>query len=79
MSRPFLGNEAARAFGPCPARGLSWLLGGGNYFLAMRAVSRTVTIEVAREAMLDLMARVPELSDHIITVFAARRQQLITR
>jgi thioredoxin reductase (NADPH) len=54
-------------------------LSGGNYFLGMRAVSRTVTIEVAREAMLDLMARVPELSDHIITVFAARRQQLIER
>src|SRR5450631_449484 len=54
-------------------------LSGGNYFLAMRAVSRTVTIEVAREAMLDLMARVPELSDHIITVFAARRQQLVER
>src|ERR1700686_4195237 len=52
-------------------------LSGGNYFLAMRAVSRTVTIEVAREAMLDLMAQVPELSDHIITVFAARRQQLV--
>src|SRR5258707_15057772 len=52
---------------------------GGNYFLAMRAVSRTVTIEVAREAMLDLMARVPELSDHIIAVFAARRQHLIER
>ncbi|HEY5076978.1 MAG TPA: FAD-dependent oxidoreductase [Acidimicrobiia bacterium] len=54
-------------------------LSGGNYFLAMRAVSRTVTVEVAREAMLDLMARVPELSDHIITVFAARRQQLVER
>ena len=54
-------------------------LSGGNYFLAMRAVSRTVTIEVSREAMLDLMAQVPELSDHIITVFAARRQQLIER
>src|SRR5471030_2194153 len=54
-------------------------LSGGNYFLAMRAVSRTVAIEVAREAMLDLMARVPELSDHIITVFAARRQQQIER
>src|ERR1700683_3458445 len=50
-------------------------LSGGNYFLAMRAVSRTVTIEVAREAMLDLMAQVPELSDHIITVFAARREE----
>ena len=54
-------------------------LSGGNYFLAMRAASRTVTIEVARDAMLDLMARVPELSDHIIMVFAARRQQHIVR
>ena len=54
-------------------------LSGGSYFLAMRAASRTVTIEVAREAMLDLMARVPELSDHIITVFAARRRQLVER
>jgi len=54
-------------------------LSGGNYFLAMRAVRRTVTIEVAREAMLDLMAQAPELSDHIITVFAARRQQLVKR
>jgi thioredoxin reductase (NADPH) len=52
-------------------------LSGGNYFLALRAVSHTVTVEVAREAMLDLMAQVPELSDHIITVFAARRQQLV--
>jgi thioredoxin reductase (NADPH) len=54
-------------------------LSGGNYFLAMRAASRSVTIEVARDAMLDLMARVPELSDHVITVFAARRQQHIER
>jgi len=54
-------------------------LSGGNYVLAMRAVSRTVTIEVAREAMFDLMTRVPELSDHIIRVFAARRQQQIER
>ena len=54
-------------------------LSGGNYFLAMRAVGHTVTIEVTREAMLDLMGRVPELSDQIITVFAARRQQHIER
>ena len=54
-------------------------LSGGNYFLAMRAASRTVAIEVARNAMLDLMADAPELSDHIITVFAARRQQQIER
>jgi thioredoxin reductase (NADPH) len=65
--------------GPGQFGGEPSFLSGGNYFLAMRAVGRTVTIEVAREAMLDLMARVPELSDQIITVFAARRQQHIER
>jgi thioredoxin reductase (NADPH) len=65
--------------GPGQFGGEISFLSGGDYFLAMRAVSRTVTIEVAREAMLDLMRRVPELSDKIITVFAARRQQHIER
>ena len=65
--------------GPGQFGGELSFLSGGNYVLAMRAVCRTVTIEVARKAMLDLMAQVPELSDHIITVFAARRQQLIER
>ena len=65
--------------GPGQFGGELSFLSGGNYFLAMRAVGRTVTIEVAREAMLDLMARVPDLSDQIITVFAARRQQHIER
>jgi thioredoxin reductase (NADPH) len=65
--------------GPGQFGGELSFLSGGNYFLAMRAVGRTVTIEVAREAMLDLMGRVPELSDQILTVFAARRQQHIER
>jgi thioredoxin reductase (NADPH) len=41
----------------------------------MRAAVDTRAIEAPREAMLDLMSRVPELSDHIITVFAARRRK----
>jgi thioredoxin reductase (NADPH) len=65
--------------GPGQFGGELSFLSGGNYFLAMRAVGRTVTIEVAREAMLDLMGRIPELSDQIITVFAARRRQHIER
>jgi thioredoxin reductase (NADPH) len=72
-----MGDSAT--LGPGQFVGELSFLSGGNYFLAIRAVSRTVTIEVAREAMLDLMADVPELSDHIITVFAARRRQLIER
>jgi thioredoxin reductase (NADPH) len=72
-----MGDSAT--LGPGQFVGELSFLSGGNYFLAIRAVGRTVTIEVAREAMLDLMADIPELSDHIITVFAARRQQLIER
>jgi thioredoxin reductase (NADPH) len=44
-------------------------------FLGARAVSDTRTLEAPREKMLELMARVPELSDHIITVLAARRRR----
>jgi thioredoxin reductase (NADPH) len=65
--------------GPGQFDGELSFLSGGNYFLAMRAVKHTLTIEVPRDAMLDLMARVAELSDHIITVYAARRRQHIER
>jgi thioredoxin reductase (NADPH) len=34
-------------------------------------------LEVPRPAMLELMAKIPELGDHVITVFAARRRLLI--
>ncbi|MDE8650716.1 FAD-dependent oxidoreductase [Novosphingobium album (ex Liu et al. 2023)] len=50
-------------------------LNSGSYYLPMRASMATRTLEAPREAMLALMARVPELSDHVITVFAARRQR----
>lgn len=77
---PFTGERMGDAvLRPGQFGGELSFLSGGNYFLAMRAASRTVVIEVARDAMLDLMARVPELSDQIITVFAARRQQHIER
>merc|ERR1711948_58373 len=41
----------------------------------MRAAVDTRVIEAPREGVLDLMSRIPELSDHIITVFAARRRK----
>ena len=49
-------------------------LNGGSVTLPMRAAVDTVTLEAPREAMLDLMARVPEIGDHVLTVFAARRR-----
>lgn len=51
------------------------LLDGGRWSMAMRAVVETRTVEVPREAMLALMAQVPEMSDIIITVLAARRRR----
>jgi thioredoxin reductase (NADPH) len=53
------------------------LLDGGSWSMAMRAAVDTHVIEVPREAMLTLMAQVPEMSDIIITVLAARRRRQI--
>lgn len=52
---------------------LSFLNAGRNT-MPLRAAVATRTLEAPREAMLDLMARVPEIGDHVLTVFAARRQ-----
>lgn len=54
---------------------LSFLNAGSNT-LPLRAAVDTVTLEAPREAMLELMARVPEIGDHVLTVFAARRRAL---
>jgi thioredoxin reductase (NADPH) len=52
-------------------------LGGGSWSMPMRAVHDTRVIEVPRAAMLRLMSEIPEMSDLIITVLAARhRRQL---
>lgn len=50
-------------------------LNRGTNIMRMRAVVDTRVIEAPREPMLALMSRVPELSDHLITVFAARRRK----
>jgi thioredoxin reductase (NADPH) len=50
-------------------------LNGGVWSMAMRAVMDTRVIEVSRATMLTLMSRIPEMSDIIITVFAARRRR----
>jgi thioredoxin reductase (NADPH) len=50
-------------------------LTGGAWSMPMRTVGATRVIEVPRDAMLTLMAQIPEMSDIIITVFAARRRR----
>jgi thioredoxin reductase (NADPH) len=51
-------------------------LNGGPMTLTMRASAPTRTIEVPRSAMLRLMSDVPEIGDHILTVFSARRRRI---
>ena len=69
------GRLLESSLGPTQFMGEIGFLNGGSWFLGMRSVPETRVIEVEREAMLALMGRVPELSDHIITVFAARRRK----
>ncbi|MEM9311606.1 MAG: FAD-dependent oxidoreductase [Pseudomonadota bacterium] len=63
------------ALGPTQFMGEIGFLNRGANYLRMRAAVDTRVIEAPRVAMLDLMSRVPELSDHIIQVFAARRRK----
>ena len=69
------------ALGPTQFMGEIGFLSGATNHLKMRAAVDTRVIEAPRKPMLDLMSRVPELSDHIITVLAAgppgwRRQSM---
>ncbi|KPF61865.1 FAD-dependent oxidoreductase [Porphyrobacter sp. AAP60] len=63
------------SLGPTQFMGEIGFLNGGTNIMRMRAAIDTRVIEAPRGAMLDLMSRVPELSDHLITVFAARRRK----
>ena len=73
---PYSGDRLLESsLGPTQFMGEISFLNAGTYFLPMRAAVDTRTLEVPRTDMLDLMARVPELSDHVITVFAARRRK----
>jgi thioredoxin reductase (NADPH) len=63
------------ALGPGQYMGEITFLSGGIWTLPMRAARDTRVIEVERTAMLNLMSQVPEMSDIIIGVFAARRRR----
>jgi thioredoxin reductase (NADPH) len=51
-------------------------LNGGPMTLTMRASAPTCTLEAPRAAMLRLMSDVPEIGDHVLTVFSARRRRI---
>jgi len=61
--------------GPGQFMGEIAFLTGGSWSLPMRAAQDTQVIEVPRAAMLTLMAHIPEMSDIVITVMAARRRR----
>ena len=76
IANPYTGERMfSHALGPTQFMGEIWFLNGATNYLKMRASVDTRVIEAPRAAMLELMSRVPELSDHIITVFAARRRK----
>ena len=52
---------------------------GGRMLYTMRTASPARVIEVPRDAMLRLMAAEPEMSDIIVSVFAARRRAMLER
>ena len=73
---PFSGERLLEsALGPTQFMGEIAFLNAGSHTLPMRAAQDTRTLEVPREDMLDLMSRIPELSDHVLGVFAARRRK----
>src|SRR5579871_4394630 len=73
---PFTGERHfPSTLGPTQFMGEISLLYGGTSSLPMRTVVDTRAIEVAREPFLVLMSQIPEMSDIIITVFAARRRR----
>lgn len=63
--------------GPTQFLGEIGFLNGGASTLPMRAAQNTRTLEVEREAMLELMSKVPEMSDIIISVLTARRRRQV--
>lgn len=63
------------SLGPAQFAGDISFLSGGVVHLPIRAAQATEVISVPRAAMLDLMGKIPEMSDIIISVWAARRRR----
>ena len=73
---PFTGERLyPSTLGPTQFMGEISLLYGGTASLTLRTVVDTRVIELPRETFLTLMSQIPEMSDLIITVFAARRRR----
>ncbi|MFQ6550371.1 FAD-dependent oxidoreductase [Aestuariibius sp. 2305UL40-4] len=75
---PRTGDRYGEAtLGPTQFFGEISFLSGGKNLMSARAVRDTTLLCVPRQDMLDLMSQIPEMSDIIITVYAARRRRQI--
>ena len=63
--------------GPSQFAGEISFLHGGNVMISIRAATKSRILEVPRAEMLKLMSAIPEMSDIVITVFAARRRRML--
>ena len=68
-------RQVASTLGPTQFMAEMSFLDGGSWSMPMRTVRETRVLEVPRATMLRLMSEVPEMSDIIITVLAARRRR----
>ncbi|WP_017665113.1 FAD-dependent oxidoreductase [Porphyrobacter sp. AAP82] len=76
VADPYTGERMLKSsLGPTQFLGEIGFLSGATNIMRMRASMDTRVIEAPREGVLELMSRIPELSDHLITVFAARRRR----
>lgn len=71
--QPFLPHS----LGPTQFLGDIGFLSASGSYMPMRATEAVRAIVVPRERMLQLMSENPEMSDIVITVFAARRRRMI--
>lgn len=67
----------AATLGPTQYFGEITFLSGGTSMMSARACVESRVLCVPRNEMLDLMSRVPEMSDIIVTVLSARRRRLL--
>ncbi|MEM0949440.1 MAG: FAD-dependent oxidoreductase [Pseudomonadota bacterium] len=75
---PVTGDRYGDAtLGPTQFFGEVSFLTGGTLVMGARCGRDTRVLSVPREAMLDLMSAIPEMSDIVVTVFAARRRGLL--
>jgi len=75
---PATGQRYGNAtLGPGQYFGEIAFLNGGTYLMGARTTCDSRLIAVPRRRMLELMSRVPEMSDRIVTVFAARRRRML--